>query len=208
MRVCLILFISCLFIHKTVNASNFTPLDPEFTIEANIIPSASNDDIPNTTPTADVDDGAYLFGATVQWPADTNPFPGMVKSIENYYQLFFAKGVLDVEDDYVESVTEIAFIYGKKYYLQSAERRGLALGWYAGFSLWDADGYDYDGNIRYAGYSESGTSALIAGEIRYDYRVRIGQDQDFLVYPSLGFTFDKDFEELRLIPRIMIGVVF
>ena len=193
---------------NNANASDFVPTDFEFTIEFNIIPSQSNDDIPNTSPPSDVDDGAYIFGATVQWPASTNAFPGLVKSVENYYQLFFAKGVLNVEDDYVESVTETAIIYGKKYYLQSTERKGLALGWYAGFSMWDSDGYDYDGSTRYAPYSESGFSALVAGEVRYDYHLRIGESQDLLIYPSIGFAFDKDFAELKIIPRVMVGLIF
>jgi len=190
------------------NASDFVPADFEFTIEFNIIPTQSNDDIPNTSPPANVDDGAYMFGATVQWPALSNSFPGLVKSVENYYQIFFAKGLLNIEDDYVESVTETALIYGKKYYLQSTERKGLALGWYAGFSMWDSEGYDYNGSTLFAPYSESGFSALIAGEVRYDYRLHIGEQQDLLIYPSIGFAFDKDFAELKIIPRVMVGFIF
>ncbi len=208
MKALLILLAFLLLNINNANASDFVPADFEFTLEFNIIPTQSNDDIPNTSPPANVDDGAYMFGATVQWPASTNAFSGLVKSVENYYQLFFAKGVLNVEDDYVESVTETAIIYGKKYYLQSTERKGLALGWYAGFSMWDSDGFDYDGSIRFAPYSESGFSALVAGELRYDQRLRIGENQDLLIYPSIGFSFDKDFAELKIIPRIMVGLIF
>ena len=208
MRTLLLLLAFFLLNINYANASDFVPNEFEFTVELNIIPTQLNADIPNTSPSADVDDAAYMFGATVQWPDSTNSYSGLVKSVENYYQLFFAKSVVNIEDDYVESVTETAIIYGSKYYLQSAERKGFAVGWYAGVSLWDSEGYDYYGSTRYAPYSESGVSALVAGEVRYDYRLRIGEQQDLLIYPSIGFAFDKDFEELKIIPRIMVGLIF
>lgn len=197
-----------LCIPLTLQAAAFTPVDGEFVISGNIIPDSISDDVPTLTPAADVDDGAYLFRVAYQWPSDIKDAFGVSKSSQEYYSLAFSKYVVDVEDDYVESSTGIAVLYGRKYFINSTQREGLAIGWYAGASSWSSDGYDYSGTTRFAAYSEDGFSVLAAAEVRYDAYIRLQGNTRLVVFPSLGVTVDTEVGEVEFFPTLMVGVAF
>ena len=184
-------------------AVDLLPSGAEFVVSANVIPKQANDDVPNTTPRADVDESAHFYRIAVQWPSD-KPLIGTSKKA--YYGLVKAKSVVNVEDEYVESSDAVALIYGHRYYLFE-EHRGLNLGWYGGVSSWKSKGYDYDGSTRYGAYSESGVSALIAAELSYELRIPVGGTH-LWINPAIGFTLDKDYGEVAVWPSIEIGLVF
>jgi hypothetical protein len=184
-------------------AIDLLPAGSEFVVSANVIPRQLNDDVPTTTPRADVDESAHFYRFAVQWPSD-KPLIGSSKKA--YYGVVKMKSVGRVEDEYVESVDEVALIYGHRYYLFE-EHRGLNLGWYGGVSSWKAKGYDYDGTTRYAGYSESGVSAIVAAELSYDLRIPVAGTH-LWVNPAIAFSLDKDYGEFKFWPSIEIGLVF
>lgn len=185
-------------------ASDLMPPGAEFVVSANLIPKQLNDDIPTTTPTADVDDSAHFYRLAVEWPStDGTPIGASKKA---YYGLVKLKSVINVSDDYVESSDEIALIYGHRYYLFE-QHKGLNVGWYGGVSSWKSKGFDYAGSTRFAPYSESGVSAIVAAELSYDLRVPIGST-NLWVNPALAFSLDKDFGEFKAWPSIEIGLVF
>lgn len=187
----------------SAGAVDLLPSGSEFVVSANVIPKQLNDDVPTTTPRADVDESAHFYRVAVQWPSDRPPI-GVSKKA--YYGIVKIKAVENVEDEYVESSDAVALIYGHRYYLFQ-EHRGLNLGWYGGVSSWKSKGYDYDGSTRYGAYSESGVSALVAGELSYDLRIPIGGTH-LWINPAIAFTLDKDYGEVRVWPSIEIGLVF
>lgn len=186
-----------------VHAIDLLPPGTEFVVSANVIPKQMNDKVPTTTPPATVDESAYFYRLAVQWPTDPSVI-GVSKKA--YYALVKGKVVEDVKDDYVESSDYVAVIYGHRYYL-FADQRGLNLGWYAGASSWNSKGFDYDGRQRFAGYSESGVSAIVAAELSYDLRIPIGGN-DLWVNPAIAVSVDKDYGTIKAWPFIEIGMVF
>lgn len=185
-------------------AFDLLPPGAEFVVSANVIPKQLNDDIPTTTPKANVDDSAHFYRLAVEWPSTDGTPVGTSKKA--YYGLVKLKSVVNVRDDYVESSDAIALIYGHRYYLFE-QHKGLNVGWYGGASSWKSEGFDYNGSTRFAPYSESGVSAIVAAELSYDLRVPVG-NTSLWVNPAIAFSLDKDFGEFKTWPSIEIGLVF
>lgn len=192
----------------SVSAETFSPANGHFVVSANVIPDSISDDVPDLTTAADVDEGAYLFRVAYEWPSDVKDIFGISKSSQEYYSLAFVKGVTDIEDDYVESSASVAVIYGRKYFINSKQHEGLAIGWYAGASMWSADGYDYSGVYNYGAYTESGASVLAAAELRYDAYITLQADTSVVIYPSLGVTVNTQTGEVEFFPTLMAGLKF
>ncbi|MDQ1363099.1 MAG: hypothetical protein QG652_959 [Pseudomonadota bacterium] len=190
-----------------VNAEAFSPANGHFVLSANVIADSISDDVPDV-PVMDVDDGSYLFRVAYEWPSDIKDIFGVSKSSQEYYSLAFVKSVVDMEDDYVESVSSIAVIYGRKYFLNSTQHEGFAIGWYAGASTWSADGYEYYNTINYGAYTEDGVSVLAAAEVRYDAYINLQGSTSVAIYPSLGVTVNTQTGEVEFFPTLMAGLKF
>lgn len=185
-------------------AIDLLPPGAEFVVSANVIPKQLNDDIPNTTPKANVDDSAHFYRLAVEWQStDGTPIGASKKA---YYGLVKIKSVVNKRDNYIESSDAIALIYGHRYYLIE-QNKGLNVGWYGGVSSWESKGFDYAGSTRFAPYSVSGVSAIVAAELSYDLRVPVG-NTSLWVNPAVAFSLDQNFGEFKVWPSIEIGLVF
>lgn len=86
----------------------------------------------------------YQYQFNIMRNSDFNGFLDEAESSEDYYSIRRLKFKIAYENDYPgASVMEgTAFIYGRRYYLYSENRRGFAYGWYAGLFLADEEFLD------------------------------------------------------------------
>ena len=162
----------------------------------------------------DDEDDKYQFQVNIINDLDTRGFMDLAESSEYYWSLRRAKfhiawenpneGAGEVEGTYV--------LYGRRYYMFSADRDGFGYGWYAGFGLRDETSVDVTPDRQSPLFTpeqsvsdESGAVPVLALEIFYKWY----PFKNFFVEPGVLFGADSDDGiEFSSLGQVVIGLEF